>query len=105
MDEAETYAFAWMPAPFLPEQALRSGLRNVVAALKPGGWLMLGHGKFDGTPTEVAVTRFKTIAYGGTALDNDEAQEALRSAGLGDVMTVPTPPGTPALTVGRRPLD
>ena len=104
LDEVDTYAFAWMPAPFLPEPALKAGLDNVVTALVPGGWLMLGHGKLDGSETEVAITRFKTIAYGGTALDNDEAQSALRTAGLSDVMTVPTPPGTPAATLGRKPV-
>jgi hypothetical protein len=105
LDEVDTYAFAWMPAPFLPEPALKAGLDNVVTALAPGGWLMLGHGKLDGSETEVAITRFKTIAYGGTALDNDEAQSALRTASLSDVMTVPTPPGTPAATLGRKPVN
>ena len=105
LDEVETYAFAWMPAPFLPEPALKAGLDNVVTALTPGGWLMLGHGKLDGSATDVAITRFKTIAYGGTALDDDEAQSALRNAGLSDVMTVPTPQGAPAVTLGRKPVD
>ena len=72
-------------------------------ALVPGGWLVMGHGKFGGDPVEDAVGRFKTVAYGGTALDDGQAATLLRDAGFDDVRNVPTPPGAPALTVGRRP--
>jgi hypothetical protein len=102
LDEPNTYAFAWMPAPFLPVDALSAGVLRVIDALVPGGWLVLGHGKFAGGTAEVAVNRFKTIAYGGTALDDEEAEEFLHSAHLVDVMTMPTPAGSPALTLGRK---
>ena len=64
---------------------------------------MLGHGKYGGSAVNDAVGRFKTIAYGGTALDDGRAEEMLRSAGLVEVRTVATPEGAPAITVGRRP--
>jgi hypothetical protein len=64
---------------------------------------MVGHRKFTNEPVEDALTRFKTVAYAGTTLDNDQAQSLLRNAGLSDVATMPTPAGAPALTVGRRP--
>ncbi len=80
-----------------------AGIRAIRRALLPGGWLMVGHGKFTGNPLEDAITRFKTIAYGGTALADDEAGQLLRAAGLDDVRHVPTPPGAPAITVARRP--
>jgi hypothetical protein len=69
----------------------------------PGGWLVMGHGKFGGDPVENAVGRFKTVAYGGTALDDEQAAALLSDAGFDDVRSLPTPPGAPALTVGRRP--
>lgn len=103
LDEPDTYTFAWVPAPFLPTSALRVGIERVVEALRPGGWLMLGHGKYGGSPVDDAVGRFKTIAYGGTALDDGESERMLTSAGLVEVRTPPTPPGSPAITVGRRP--
>ena len=65
--------------------------------------LVMGHGRFSGDPIDDAVSRFKTVAYGGTALDDDQAAALLRDAGLDDVRNVPTPPGAPALTAGRRP--
>ena len=80
-----------------------SGLPRVTAALRPGGWLILGHGKLDGTPVEDAVTRLKTIAYGGTTLDEAAACHLLRSAGLTSVRPMPTPAGAPAIAIGQKP--
>jgi hypothetical protein len=105
LDEPETYALAWLPAPFVPEVALGAGVLRVVDSLQPGGWLMLGHGKYGGSAVNDAIGRFKTVAYGGTALDDEQAQEMLGSAGLLEVRTVPTPQGAPAITVGRKPAS
>jgi SAM-dependent methyltransferase len=102
LDDAATYALGWIPAPFVPERALRAGMPRVARALAPGGWAMVGHGKFAGDPVEDALSRFKTVAYGGTALNDDQAQQMLRDVGLGNVMTLPTPTGVPAITVGRK---
>jgi SAM-dependent methyltransferase len=103
LDEASTYHLAWLPAPFVPEAAVRAGIRAINRAVVPGGWVMIGHGKFTGEPLDDAITRFKTVVYGGTALDDDEAAGLLRDAGFDDVRTVATPPGAPGITVGRRP--
>jgi hypothetical protein len=70
--------------------------------MAPGGWAMLGNRKFADIPSENAITRFKTVIYGATALDDEQAQQLLREAGLLDVMTAPTPPGASAITVGRK---
>jgi SAM-dependent methyltransferase len=103
LDEDQTYSLAWLPAPFIPEAPLRAGLARVTRALMPGGWVIVGHGKFAGDPVEAALTRFKTVAFGGTAIDDDQAAQLFGDAGLVDVRTVPTPPGAPAITAGRRP--
>jgi predicted O-methyltransferase YrrM len=94
---------AWLPAPFIPRAAIDSGLPRVTAALRPGGWLILGHGKLGGTPVEDAVTQLKTAAYGGTTLDEAAACHLLRSAGLTSVRPMPTPAGAPAITIGQKP--
>jgi hypothetical protein len=104
LDDADTYALVWLPAPFIPEPALRAGVVRTVVALRAGGWVMLGHGKYGGTAVNDAVGRFKTIAYGGTALDDEQAEDLLGSAGLTEVSTIPTPHGAPAITLGRKPL-
>ncbi len=63
---------------------------------------MLGHGRFDGPPLDDALTRLQTIAYGGTPIDGATAVGLLTEAGLNDARTLPTPPGTPGITVGLR---
>jgi SAM-dependent methyltransferase len=103
--DREAFDLAWVPAPFVPPVALRAGLPRVVAALRPGGWAMLGHGKLHEDPVKAALTRFKTVAYGGTPLDDEQAQRELADAGCDHVQTVPTPPGAPSMTVGQRPLS
>ncbi|MGY1680535.1 hypothetical protein [Geodermatophilus sp. SYSU D01176] len=64
---------------------------------------MPGHGKYVGNPVDDALNRFKTVAYGDTALDDARAQQALVDAGLDAVTTTPTALGSPAITVGRKP--
>ena len=97
------FDLAWFPAPFIPPESVRSGLPRVAAALRPGGWLMIGHGKFGGTPAEDAITRLKTLAYGGTPVDETAAGQLLRQAGLTSIRSVPTPAGAPAITLGCKP--
>lgn len=97
------FDLAWLPAPFIPQPALESALPRVAAALRPGGWLVVGHGKLGGAPVQDALTRFKTVAYGGTPLDETAARRLLTSVGLTCVQTMPTPPGAPAITVGHKP--
>lgn len=65
LDETQTYSFAWMPAPFIPQPALREGVRRVADALVSGGWLTLGHGKFAGDPLEDAPAASEPSHTGG----------------------------------------
>ena len=102
LDEDERYNVAWLPAPFVPEAALREGTSRIYRALRPGGWVIVGHGKYAGNATEDATSRFKTVTFGGTALDDPSARQLLLDNGFDDVSTMPTPPGAPAITVGRK---
>ncbi len=77
-------------------------MSRAVRALLAGGWIMVGHGRYGTDPVDDAISRFKTVAYGGTALDDEQTQTLLRTAGFADVATIPTPPGAPAVTVGRK---
>jgi threonine dehydrogenase-like Zn-dependent dehydrogenase len=96
------FDLAWVPAPFIPEAALRRGLPRVAAALRPGGWLMLAHGKYGLDPVHDAITRLQTLAYGGTPLDAAAARDLLAGNGLSCVSTAPTPIGAPGITLARR---
>ncbi len=101
LDDVARYALAWLPAPFLPSAVLYAAAPRVVRSLAPGGWLILAHGKLPTDPLDVALDRLRTAAFGGTSLDDAEAQQLLREAGLQDISTAPTPPGAPSITVGR----
>lgn len=103
LDAADEFDLAWLPAPFIPRAALERGLTRVAAALRPDGWVLLGHGRLGDNDMDAVVTRFKTVAYGGTPLTDGEAEALLASIGLVDVHHLLTPPGAPALAVGRRP--
>jgi predicted O-methyltransferase YrrM len=103
LDDADAFDLAWVPAPFVPRAPLEQGLTRIATALRPGGWVLLGHGRFGADPIDDAVTRFKTVVYGGTPLDDDEAQTLLRTTGFVEVFSLASPPGAPALTAGRRP--
>lgn len=96
------FDLAFLPAPFIPVPAVQAGLPQVAAALRPGGWVFVAHGKFGGTPAEDALTRLKTLVYGGTPLDESEASDLLRNAGLTSVRPVPTPEGAPGITIGQQ---
>src|SRR5215470_3029153 len=97
------FDLAYLPAPFIPPAAMNAGLPRVVAALRPGGWLFIARGKMGGIPAEDALTRLKTLVYGGTALDDPEASALLSGAGLTAVRTAPTPAGAPGITIGQKP--
>lgn len=103
LEDDRAYALAWLPTPFVPRPALDAGMPRIAKALVPGGWLVMAHGKFHDDLLKNAVGRFQISAYGGALLDDEGAQALLAGAGFEQILTIPTPEGAPALTVGRRP--
>jgi SAM-dependent methyltransferase len=101
LTDVAQFDLAWMPAPFLPPHVFAEALRRVREALRPGGWLVVATGRFDGDALAVAVTRWKTLSSGGTPLTADEACTALQDAGFAEVRDLHTPPGAPALYAAR----
>jgi hypothetical protein len=102
LEDRDRFCIGWLPAPFVSRAAIEAGLERMAAALVPGGWLMVGHGKLADEGLSSALTRLQTVAFGGTALNATEAQDLLRSVGLDHLATLPTPEGAPGITVGRR---
>ena len=102
LTDVAKFDLAWMPAPFLPEEVFPFGLRRVHDALRPGGWLIVGAGRFDDDALAVAVTHWRTLRSGGTPLTPDEARASLDRAGFVEIRELPTPPGAPALYAARK---
>lgn len=94
---------AYLPLPFVPRPAVQAGLPRIAAALRPGGWVFVVRGKFGGTPAEDALTRLKTLVYGGTPVEEGEASDLLLSARLTSVRPAPTSEGAPGATIGQKP--
>jgi SAM-dependent methyltransferase len=101
--DVDRFDLAWLPAPFIPEAVFDVGLARLVAAVRPGGWLVVGAGRLEGDPLAVALTRWKTALAGGTALGREDAERRLGAVGFVDVQELPTPPGAPVLYAARRP--
>lgn len=101
--DPDGFDLVWLPVPFVPETAVGPGLARIAAALRPGGWILVGHGRFGENPVDDALTTFQTVAHGGTPLDGPAARRLLADAGLAAAQTMPTPPGGPGVTVARRP--
>jgi hypothetical protein len=102
LEDENVFWLEWLPAPFVPRAAIEAGLPRMIRALVPGGWLVVGHGKFGTGGRSDALTRFQTVAFGGTSMSDFEAEELLLAVGLEQVATLPTPPGAPGITVGRK---
>ena len=102
LDEPSSYDLTWVPSMFVPLPTLKEGVRRMVDALKPGGWLVTSFARPPADPTALALFRFRQTAYGGAQLDADGITGLLRDAGLQDVRSLDTPPGAPGIAAGRR---
>ena len=106
MTDVAQFDLAWMPARFVPPDEFARGLHRVRDALRPGAWLIVAAGRFEGDALAVAVTRWQTLRNGGTPLDPDQARKAMHGAGLEQITELQTPPGAPSLLyAGRRSTD
>ncbi|MGP3954403.1 SAM-dependent methyltransferase [Nonomuraea sp. 3N208] len=101
LDDRDRYDMAWVPTIFIPSAAVFAALPRLLAALRRGGWLVLGGVRYEGDEFSDAITGWRVIRDGGTAAPADDLIERLREAGFDDVRRLPVPPGAPAV-IGAR---
>jgi predicted O-methyltransferase YrrM len=94
---------AWIPAPFIAQPALRSGLPRVAAALRPGGWLITGHGKLGAPRSRTPSPGSRRSPAAAHCWTKRRHAACSATPGLTMVRPVPTPPGAPAITIGQKP--
>jgi len=100
------YDLAWVPVMFMPADVAAQGLHRVRAALRPGGWVVLGSMAADGTGLQPAVQRLIGLLFGSGKLFADHAAEMLRAAAYERIQVLPVAPGVPIrMIVGRRPAS
>jgi cyclopropane fatty-acyl-phospholipid synthase-like methyltransferase len=102
--DEECYDLAWVPVMFLPAGVAARGLHRVRAALRPGGWVILGTIAAEGDGLQPAVQRLVALLFGSGRLFADHAAEMLRAAAYEPIQILPAAPGVPIrMIVGRRP--
>jgi predicted O-methyltransferase YrrM len=99
------YDLAWLPQMFLADEALEPGLRALLRALRPGGWLVTTAVCAHGDSLTAAASRLRTVLWGGGARDADDLIGALEAHGLCDVQAVAAggPDDVTVPIVARRP--
>jgi SAM-dependent methyltransferase len=100
------YDLAWVPVMFLPADVAALGLQRIRAALRPGGWVVLGSVAAGGEGLQPAIQRLVGLLFGGGRLYADHAAEMLRAAAYERVQVLPAAPGVPIrMIVGCRPVS
>ncbi|MGH3787968.1 MAG: SAM-dependent methyltransferase [Pseudonocardiaceae bacterium] len=100
------YDLAWVPVMFLPADVAARGLRRVRAALRPGGWAVLGSLAAEGGGLQPAVQRLMSLLFGSGRLLPDHAAQMLRAARYESIRILPVTPGVPIrMIIARRPTN
>ncbi|MEU1787834.1 acyl-CoA dehydrogenase family protein [Streptomyces sparsogenes] len=83
--EGDRLALAWLPAAGLSAGELRPAVEAAVAALLPGGWVVLPCPLPPKRPLGAAAARLDLALAGGRVPDDGEVEGVLAAAGLGHV--------------------
>jgi 2-polyprenyl-3-methyl-5-hydroxy-6-metoxy-1,4-benzoquinol methylase len=105
LDDAEAYDLVWVPTFFIPGTVMEEAVQRSIAALRPGGWVVLGLYARPPDPFATAVTNLRTVRYGGALHTPDELAALLTGAGFVDVDVLHEAARRRPLmyVVGRRP--
>lgn len=102
--DEKCYDLAWVPVMFLPADVAAEGLHRVCAALRPGGWAVLGSLAAEGEELQPAVLRLVSLLFGSGPLFPHDAAAMLEAAEYEKIQVLPAMPGVPIrMIIGRRP--
>jgi SAM-dependent methyltransferase len=106
MEDEGAFDLAWLPIVFLPDEVVESGLRTVLRALRPGGYVTIGVVAAPGPDLGSALWRLRARLWGSEGMTRGDAERMVREAGYDDIRVLPARPGG-ALTpiAARRPPD
>lgn len=103
LGDKDTYDCIWIPSFFLTEDVLVAGLKTALAALKPGGWVVVGTSRPAPEPLADAVGRLRYIRGGGMLLDAKAAVNQLENAGYADAHeAAPAGPVPVSFAIGKK---
>ena len=75
---------------------------RVLGALRPGGWVLVAMANAGTDPLGAAFAQTRTIMWGGPTLSAADTERLLAEAGSVGAMTLPAPPGSPAVMVAAQ---
>lgn len=105
LGDAGAYDLAWIACPFLPVTVMGPAIERSLAALRPGGWMVLGLFAGPDDPLASMLADLRTVRSGGHAWTAAELVATAAGAGLAGVRELPKTWNAPAgLVVGRRSL-
>jgi precorrin-6B methylase 2 len=100
LDDVAAFDLAWVPVPFVPEAALRAGLKKLVKAMRPGGAVIVSPAKLEGLPPPLlAAMKLRMAQWGGPAWSEADSEREAKAAGFAEVKTIPASPESPAALV------
>jgi SAM-dependent methyltransferase len=102
LDEVAAYTLAWLPAPFLTRAVAQAALDRLVAALVPGGYLVVGLYIPPADAVGAALANLRLVRSGGHLWESEAMEEELRSRGLTGVETCAGPHSV-TFVMGRCP--
>ncbi len=104
LTESNSYAMAFLAAPFMPQEVIRAALPKLLTSLEPGGWLAFGIFEAPPDPLSQALLNLRVTRFGGRIWTIEEARDALEQAGFtvreGTIAMLPA-----RLIIGRRSVE
>ena len=104
LTDVDAFDMVWIAGPFLPPAVTEPALGRGLAALRAGGWLVLGAYAGGAEPLAGLLAALRTLRGGGRVMDASESVELMSETGFTDVRPIErTWPAPVELVVGRRP--
>jgi SAM-dependent methyltransferase len=89
LEDRESFDLAFLPQMFLPDAILETSIRRVFGSLRPGGWLLAAAVARPGAGAAAALSRLKSLLWGGNARDREALVPILRESGFAPVIRAP----------------
>jgi SAM-dependent methyltransferase len=104
LPDINSFDLAWIPGAFVSEEAMRTLIKRIYRALRPGGWLLFAIFCSRDDTLAAAVARLRTAIFGGFVTTNENIELLLGRQGFVDVRTLPRSPNSVgAVVAARRP--
>jgi ubiquinone/menaquinone biosynthesis C-methylase UbiE len=98
--DRNVFDLVYLPAYFVPEDAVVTALPRIRAALRPSGWISVPAREGSGTELAGAITRWQH--RGSAVWSVQETESRLVESGFGDVHSIEVSPLAPTIVVGAR---